>query len=88
MWIPAAGRSTSPLPGLGEWTARAHQLLVLAKARCLAISARGLLVLGFAVLALFWLVSVGILIHDTVSWWAEFAVRSTHTIGDGVPFGW
>jgi hypothetical protein len=79
MRISVVGRSTSRQLGLAERRARAHGR---------AISARGLLVLGFAVLALLWLVSVGILIHDAVSWWAEFAVRSTHTTGDGVPFGW
>ena len=68
-------------------TSRTHRLHAI-PASHLALVARGLLVLGLAAAVLLWLISVGILIHDLVSWWAEFAVQPLNTAGDGPPPGW
>jgi hypothetical protein len=69
------------IPWTDGWASRAHRFPI-------AIALRRLLVLGFILLALVWLLSVGVLIHDMVSWWAEFAVRPILTASEGPPPGW
>ena len=73
---------------LAAGRARAHRLPVAMPARHLAIMGRGLIVLGIIAAVLCWLISVGILVHDMVSWWAELAVRPLYTTIEGPPPGW
>ena len=82
----AMNRGLGVFPWSG-WASRAHGLPRV-PARHLAIARRGLLVLGVALAALVWLISVGVLIHELVSWWAEFAVQRLNTAIEGPPGGW
>ena len=89
MRMVIAGRRPRTLRGSAApaWLPRAHRGTAQA-ARLLETAARGLLVIGVAAAVLIWLVSVGILVHDMVSWWAELAVRPLQTTVEGPPPGW
>ena len=82
-----AAMSTVGLPLPAAWTSRAHPVPA-APARHFAIAGRGLLILGITGAVLIWLISVGILVHDLVSWWAEFAVFPLQATASGFPPGW
>ena len=69
------------IPSAAAWTSRAHRF-------SLATLLQRLLVLGFLVLTLVWLICIGFLIHDMLSWWAEFAVRPLSTAGAEPPSAW
>ena len=69
------------LPSAAAWTSRALHF-------SLAIVLRRLLALGLVALALVWLVCIGVLTHDMVSWWAEFAVTPLWTASAGPPSAW
>ena len=70
------------------WTARSTRLTAVPAVKDRAIAAQWLLVLGVALVVLVWLISVGILLHDMVTWWAEFSVRPLQTWTEGPPPGW